>query len=274
MKQLYVIATIALMLTPSSASSKKVNATTSEITAQVDSPMRINPIILYKSILEPAAKILSGGNVTTPPEGLEDLKYLMLDFIDNEDGNMPSMERFREIMGYCIRDLDGDGSPELLIGYTGSTCPEGQQATHIVALYKLSDGKPELILSSTGRREWFIEDSGEFYMTGSESAACQVAGLYSYINGQLNCDDFWFSTLNVKGDAEYYHSYYETLDPAKAKRIEYTMNLFCLDGKSDLGTPVRLELTPFSTLRPIFAQSADDGKVRFMALLPLKDSDL
>ena len=108
-------------------------------------------------------------------------------------------------------------------------------------------------------------------MTGAESAARVISGQYSYINGILNCEHFWFSSLNAGGDHEYYHSYSDTLDQNAAVKLNYTMDDYNLNDENNIDQSICLELIPFSDLRPIIAEHDDGGKIRFTASQTLKD---
>ena len=198
----------------------------------------------YKEPLELAAKFMSG-DCEEVPEGLYGIHEMR---INPEDGEVMSWEQVREMVGYAFYDFDGDGVNELVIGsniipYIGS-----HHKTMILALYRMSDGKPKLLLSGTRQNSWFYQDNGYFYMTGEESAACVVSGVFSYRNNQLCCEHYWFSGLNSEGDLEYYHSYEETTDPEKGTKLSYTMDTYNMNDENNLGQTQCLDLTPFSSI--------------------------
>lgn len=221
----------------------------------------------FEEPLELAARFMSGG-CGEVPDGFEGIYEIRC--YSNDDEIKP-WEKVREEVGYIIYDFNGDGINELAIGTNVVPYPNSPRKTMILALYAMSNGKPKLLLSGTSRRSWYYQDNGWFYMTGAESAARVISGQYSYINGILNCEHFWFSSLNAGGDHEYYHSYSDTLDQNAAVKLNYTMDDYNLNDENNIDQSICLELIPFSDLRPIIAEHDDGGKIRFTALQTLKD---
>ncbi|MDD6394037.1 MAG: hypothetical protein PUG21_07175 [Prevotella sp.] len=216
----------------------------------------------YDESLELAARLLSGG-CEIIPDGFEGM-FEMRCFADGDD--MMSWEKMRNEIGYTFRDFDHDGENELVIGSNITPCLDSESLkTMILVLYVIRNGKPEKLFSSTYRRSWFYMQSGQFYMTGEESAACVVSGMYSLNDKQLCCEHFWFSGLNSYGDHEYYHSFTETINPKEGTKLDYTMDTYNINDDNNLEQTECMKLTPFSSLRPVSARQEEGGKVRFTA---------
>lgn len=75
-------------------------------------------------------------------------------------------DRLKNI-GFCILDIDGDGSEELLIGNCGSDYPR----KCIYDIYAVSTGSVKHILSSIERDRYHIGKDGLFLADGSAGAA-------------------------------------------------------------------------------------------------------
>lgn len=77
---------------------------------------------------------------------------------------MTDAENRMSKVGYCFRDADGDGIPELLIGITeGNSLIEKQ----IYAMYTIRDQKTELVFESWPRSMKYYCDGDRIYLDGS-----------------------------------------------------------------------------------------------------------
>lgn len=70
--------------------------------------------------------------------------------------------------GYCIKDLDGDGQEELIIGNIGD---DEFVVNMIYDMYTMVDGELKLQFSGTERNRYYMCDNGFFINQGSSSAA-------------------------------------------------------------------------------------------------------
>lgn len=112
--------------------------------------------------------------------------------------------------GYAVKDVNGDGTPELLVGLV-SDYEEGKAEGNILyALYTYSGEKPVCVTESYVRDGYRWMDDGKFCYTGSGGAANSGFGVFSLPAGstELACEDFWFSDIKEGTDTEigYYHN--------------------------------------------------------------------
>lgn len=87
-----------------------------------------------------------------------------------------------ENIGYLVRDLDGDGTQELLIGTIG-----GDNFTYLLLfdLYTLSDGAAEPLFQGWERSRWYQLEDGRFYNYASASADYSFGDVYTLRDGEL-----------------------------------------------------------------------------------------
>lgn len=83
--------------------------------------------------------------------------------------------RPEQAWGYTLRDLDGDGAPELLIG----------NGREIFDLYALQDGAPKKLLTGWERNAYVLCEDGTIYNTASGGAAYTVFADYAVREGAL-----------------------------------------------------------------------------------------
>jgi len=149
-------------------------------------------------------------------------------------------------VGYCYRDISGDGVPELLIGaidvqkktYTGAD---------LYAVYTLQDNKPKLIVSSFARSHYRLDEEGLFY-TGSSGAAESGFGFFilNHEGTELICKDFYFTALNEVNESaiDYYHNQTGRWEKEASEKMDISEDAFWnLQEKSKVQS---VEMTPFS----------------------------
>lgn len=78
-------------------------------------------------------------------------------------------ESLLDRIGYVRRDLDGDGSEELLLGWVGNDIWNLDQG-YVFAIYTLVDGQPVLAVEGWERSLYVVREDGYLYNTGSSSA--------------------------------------------------------------------------------------------------------
>lgn len=233
-----------------------------------DSVARNGNMKFYGKVIEDLASFMSGACQEVPDEYYGIFSYRNY---SSEDGEALEWHDVRNNVGYCFKDFDGDGKDELAIGMnSGRNDGKNSIYTLLFALYKDVNGKPTLILSSGGRDAWYYLEDFSFFYTGAVSAACSVCGSYIFSQGNLTCDHYWFSALNESGDLDFYHSYYESTDTSKARRLDFTMDDFDNLLQDNLEQAVELPLTFFNTLRP-HAFITSDGKFSFACSEKLSD---
>lgn len=102
--------------------------------------------------------------------------------------------------GFVLRDLDGDGSPELIVMSNGSKFDVIESPVY--AVYTLVDGTPARLLYSWVRNRYFLRVDGSFYNEGSNGAAYSIYGLIRVVDGGLTYEyvlsdeDIWHYTTD------------------------------------------------------------------------------
>jgi len=95
-------------------------------------------------------------------------------FVLGETG-ISEMSRNGGELGYCLRDLDGNGIPELLIGATGA---EYYDDSLIYDMFTLEEGKPVRVLVSSARVRYYLCEDDLILHEGSGGAAYNLSLLY------------------------------------------------------------------------------------------------
>lgn len=101
-----------------------------------------------------------------------------------------------ENVGWCTRDVDGDGSPELLIGSVGKP--------YFYALYTLVDGQPKQVVDATERSGWCIEPDNILVNDGSNSAFEHITMFYWLKNGRLELNNGIIADYHANEGAPYF----------------------------------------------------------------------
>ena len=109
-----------------------------------------------------------------------------------------------ENIGWLLRDLDGDGVEELLLGFIG-----GENFTDrlLLELYTLTDGAyPEsrTIFQSWERERFFLLSDGRFYLVNSPDVSYNAGTVYTFSNGTLVFSEGVACVTDENGVDEYY----------------------------------------------------------------------
>ena len=106
-------------------------------------------------------------------------------------------------VGYALRDLSGDGTPELIIAQVDSREGQLSWGTQILAVYSCIQGSPSLVLEGWARNRYSLLPDDSLLNQGSSGAAYSCLGLFrlSPEGTELNCLDFFFTW-----DGETYHN--------------------------------------------------------------------
>lgn len=88
-------------------------------------------------------------------------------------------------LGYCLLDVDSDGTDELFIGTMEDEGYEGM----FFDMYTLTDGKADLVTTSGERDRYYLCEDNTIANEGSSSAFLSVNYYYDYMSGKLNLKD-------------------------------------------------------------------------------------
>ncbi|MBR6790649.1 MAG: hypothetical protein IKM31_07265 [Oscillospiraceae bacterium] len=97
-----------------------------------------------------------------------------------------------EGIGYTLKDVSGDGSPELLVGAVDGG--EASSGSMLYAVYTLTEEGPYCALSGWYRNAYYLTDNG-FFFSGSSGAAYTIFGRYILSgDGRIPiCTDYYFT---------------------------------------------------------------------------------
>lgn len=85
-------------------------------------------------------------------------------------------------LGYCLRDIDNDGTEELFIGKTND---QGYYEGMVYDMYTMLDGKAAQVLTSGERNRYFLCKDSKIAEEGSGGAMNSVWCYYNYKEGKL-----------------------------------------------------------------------------------------
>ena len=130
---------------------------------------------------------------------------------------------------YMIKDISGDGVPELLVGENASYEPDGvEDDSYIFEGYTCKDGKPVRFLEGWGRNTFQPIDESTFHYYGSAGAMSSAYGIchISEDGTSLIWDDFYFSEGTADDNIVYYHNKTGEWDKENSEILDVSGNDF------------------------------------------------
>lgn len=123
-------------------------------------------------------------------------------------------------VGYALKDISGDGMPELLIGAIARWDNQLAYGSEIFAMYTCAGGEPTLTFEGWARNRYCTMGEGTFFYQGSGGAMFSLFGTYTLTpdGTSLVCDDLYF-TYEKSGNPEkvaLYHNQTGSMEPAKS----------------------------------------------------------
>lgn len=164
-----------------------------------------------------------------------------------------------ERTGYAVRDINGDGTPECLIGKIDGGNGVSRTGKQLYAVFALRDGSPAPVMEGTFRNRIFLLDDGSLFREGYAGVMAFIFGVYRLPRGQsrTECLEFFFTHAENESSREtgYYRNASEGLDPATAEAI--TQQAFEMKEKALATRVASLSLIPLAAFQP--ASSAQNG---------------
>lgn len=108
-------------------------------------------------------------------------------------------------VGYCLEDLDGDGSTELLIGSVGEP--------YIYAMYTVKNGEETQVIGAGERNTYRLGSDGAFINQGSNSASQSGTFLLAFENGELKLQDGIIFDASVDEKNPYFYVSGDSFNP-------------------------------------------------------------
>lgn len=126
-----------------------------------------------------------------------------------------------EILGYMIKDLDGDGVDELLLGENSADGlgPDEGWDSIIYDLYTMQDGKVVHVFDGWERNRYYMCTDGTIANEGSSGAAYSSWAYYNYKDGKLNIIE---SVFTDEDDNLIGHCYHSDKEPYEDESNEVT----------------------------------------------------
>ena len=85
-------------------------------------------------------------------------------------------------LGYCVKDIDNDGTEELFIGKMNN---QGNYAEMLYDMYTMTDGKAVQVLTSGERDRYFLCSDNKIANEGSGGAMNSIWSYYNYKEGKM-----------------------------------------------------------------------------------------
>lgn len=156
-------------------------------------------------------------------------------------------------VGYAVRDITGDGVPELLIGLVKDGNGAASFGSTILAVYTPPYAHPVCVLEGWARNHFLLMDDGRFLQEGSDGAMRSFFGEYTLSpdGRQLSCASFYFTaeSPSAPGEIEVYYNTTGEFDPSRSEKLDMTLDAF-LRLQTELEGGVRyVPLMPFGAER-------------------------
>lgn len=147
-------------------------------------------------------------------------------------------------IGYCVRDINGDGVDELMIGGIGEYSDPGM----FYDLYTMIDGQRVLVKSSGERDRYYLCQDQTIANEGSSGAALVIWGYYDFVSGQLQLKEGIFTDGDKHPENPYFYTtttfYEDYSNPISDEEAENIINKYTY------------ETIPYISLADINNQSA------------------
>lgn len=105
-------------------------------------------------------------------------------------------------IGYCVRDINGDGVDELMIGRIDEYSDLGM----FYDLYTMIDGQRVLVKSSGERDRYYLCQDQTIANEGSGGAVLSVWGYYDFVSGQLQLKESVFMDGNTHPENPWFYT--------------------------------------------------------------------
>lgn len=161
-------------------------------------------------------------------------------------------EEAPECVGYTVKDISGDGVPELIIGDIAEKRNGKSFGSIIYAIYTLADEKPYCTLEGWQRNRYDRTKDGRFFNRASAGAAYTIVGDFTLSKDgtELVCRDYWF-TYNKDDNYEEIAYFYNTTGQWDMDVSEEISPETFYKAEEELEEKIEmLELTPFADYTP------------------------
>lgn len=148
------------------------------------------------------------------------------------------------MIGYTLKDFNGDGVPELVLGRTEQHKGAGYYGSDIYSVYTLVNGKPLRSFEGWRRNRLQLLSGSRLFLQATDGAAYSVLAAYKIApTGEPECLDYYF-TAPQNGGLAYYHNTSGSNDRNASKRLNMTEDAFEELRNEYMNDVTMLELIP------------------------------
>lgn len=127
-----------------------------------------------------------------------------------------------DTVGYVLKDIDGNGVPELLVGVFEK--PDfAYTKNELYAVYTCKESTPALLLESNSRNAYSLMDNGSLFYSGSGGAIYRIFGEFLLADAGMLISKSYYFTYEKNEDGSEIGYYYNTAgewDPAVSQELD------------------------------------------------------
>ena len=204
----------------------------------VDRVEEVDGIEIYKDILDDFYRLIATGSE-------EDI------YFEGSDGVAEALWAMEgknplNCFGYSIKDISGDGIPELLVG----AMEDSHSGKEIYAVYTCQNDTPACTFSGWSRNCYTSMGDGRFFYHGSGGAMYSIFGTYTLSpdGTSLVCEDYYFTCEKDESFSEigFYHNTSGEWDKAVSEELDISEEEFWGMEEDLLKQTESVPMTPFS----------------------------
>lgn len=148
------------------------------------------------------------------------------------------------MIGYTLKDFNGDGVPELVLGRAEQHKGAGYYGSDIYSVYTLVDGRPLRSFEGWQSNRLQVLSGSRLFLQATDGAAYSVLAAYKIApTGEPECLDYYF-TAPQNGSLAYYHNTSGSNDRNASKRLNMTEDAFEELRNEYMNDVTMLELIP------------------------------
>lgn len=148
------------------------------------------------------------------------------------------------MIGYTLKDFNGDGVPELVLGRAEQHKGAGYYGSDIYSVYTLVDGRPLRSFEGWQRNRLQVLSGSRLFLQATDGDAYSVLAAYKIApTGEPECLDYYF-TAPQNGSLAYYHNTSGSNDRNASKRLNMTEDAFEELRNEYMNDVTMLELIP------------------------------
>ena len=148
------------------------------------------------------------------------------------------------MIGYTLKDFNGDGVPELVLGRAEQHKGAGYYGSDIYSVYTLVDGRPLRSFEGWQSNRLQVLSGSRLFLQATDGDAYSVLAAYKIApTGEPECLDYYF-TAPQNGSLAYYHNTSGSDDRNASKRLDMNEEAFEELRNEYMNDVTMLELIP------------------------------